>query len=114
MREQDFPEVQRERLRALATQRNAPVAQAVGPRLFTLNYDSSKIKTRNAFNREQFSKRHTLYGVVWPATSYAPSGGVSLSNSTTFRDLSEVREHFAQAGTATLTWLESGEVEEIG
>ncbi len=84
------------------------------PRLFTLEYDSSKLKTKNAFNREAFKKRHLLYGVVWPSTDYAPAGGVSLSNSTTYRDVTELQEHFGQAGTATLFWLDTEEVEEIG
>jgi hypothetical protein len=79
------------------------------PRTFTLDYDSSKIKTRNAFNREQFKKRHTVEGTLYTKGSVTLDTGVFFEHG-----MAELREHFARAGTATLTWLDTNEVEEIG
>lgn len=79
-----------------------------GPRLFTLEYDSSKIKTKNAFNLAQFKKRRSCEGTLYS------NGAVTLDNGTFFQNMAEVRDHFAQMGTATLTWSDTGDVEEIG
>ncbi len=76
------------------------------PRLFTITYDNTKVKTKNPNMLVQFKRTIMLYGVVWPGTDDHPQGGVSLSNSTSYRSMDEVREHFGNAGQYSITWLD--------
>ncbi len=92
----------------------SPLPQAHSqPRLFELSFDYSKLKSANPLTREQHKRKQFAYGVLWPSTDAAPSGGVSLSNSNYFHTLEALRDYHAEKGRATLTW-EDGEVEEIG
>lgn len=99
-----FPHVQPTRntpLPMIARQHRADL-----PRLFTVEYDYSKTKVRNPAFREQFNRKQTLWGAVWPATDANPAGSVSLSNGVFFDDLDELEEHFAKAGEYHLAFVD--------
>lgn len=70
------------------------------PHLFILDYDNSKLKSRNPWTHEQKKIKHTCEGTVYS------NGRVTLDNGTTFENTDEMSCHFELAGNYTLTYLE--------
>ncbi len=105
MREQDFPEEQAARLRAL---RNAPVTQALhkqadAPRCFVVTADSHKLfaKSKNEWTRAKSYERHRFTGTLYP------NGMATLDTGACFpHGMAEVRAHFEQAGLYEIIWLD--------
>lgn len=82
-----------------------PMRRATLPRLFTLEYDNSKVKSANPWTRTQLKDKHERWGVLWV------EGGVSLSSGVYFTTLDELRDHFHQAGIYRMVWQDTGEEE---
>jgi hypothetical protein len=75
------------------------------PRIFLLTYDSSKLHLHRvpSFNKHE---QHEAWGTLYP------NGLVTLETGVIFESLSEMRQHFEQAGNWRIQWLEAGELRE--
>lgn len=80
--------------------------RADSPRLFTLVYDNSRVKSANPQYRQQAREKQHRFGVLWP------EGGVSLSSQGNyFTSMDSLRDYLDERGVYTLTWVDSGEEE---
>lgn len=70
------------------------------PRLFTIDYDCTKLKSRSPVSRAEFAKRMNCEG-----TEYT-NGRITLDTGVMFRNMAELKEHFEQMGAYALMWLD--------
>ena len=73
------------------------------PRLFTLTYDSSKLKSKDPQVRAEFTKRYECEGVLFT------NGHVILDSGVMFRNVLEMRDHFDVMGTYHIVWSNGDE-----
>jgi len=98
------------RARLQAVIRSAKRASA-RPRLFTLTYDRTKLKSANPVTRLEYQKRLMVWGAQFPHTGDFPDS-VCLQNGTSFLSLIDLDEHFSSMGAYVIEWQDEQESED--
>jgi hypothetical protein len=68
------------------------------PRLFQIEYDNRRVKSKNPWTNQAKMQKHMRWGTQYP------NGMVTLESGICFRDMDELRLHFEALGEYTVTW----------